>query len=297
MAAPRPDAGIAGDLVDYVARRYDPVLGRFIQPDTIVPDPGDPQALNRYSYVGNNPVRYTDPSGHCIPELNCPGDEYSQASPVAKGAHTIITTNGYIIDIRHFIVALANARKTMKHIAKGDEFVRVSRASGFGPLRFGQSYEYRLSERISASQRSGVAMGILIDSSFRFEHFQSWGGQTSVYSFEDIPSDYLGYVAGIKGMSLMDILDELGEGWKEYKLESDHPPMNFSYQPVFPITDNVWIQGNWPPSLDVAPIESSSGLWSHYDTDAYGKFVAGPIDVTIPFGFALSPPGSPAQPW
>ncbi len=64
MAAPRLDAGIAGDLVDTIARRYDPVLGRFIQPDTIVPDPGDPQSLNRYSYVNNNPVRYTDPSGH-----------------------------------------------------------------------------------------------------------------------------------------------------------------------------------------------------------------------------------------
>ena|GEM_PF-5384978 len=32
-------------------------------PDTIVPDPGDPQALNRYSYVLNNPLRYTDPTG------------------------------------------------------------------------------------------------------------------------------------------------------------------------------------------------------------------------------------------
>ncbi len=29
-----------------------------------MPNPGDPQSLNRYSYVGNNPVRYTDPSGH-----------------------------------------------------------------------------------------------------------------------------------------------------------------------------------------------------------------------------------------
>ncbi len=65
LAAPRLDAGIAGDLYDYVARRYDPVLARFIQPDTIVPDPGDPQALNRYSYVGNNPVKYVEPTGHC----------------------------------------------------------------------------------------------------------------------------------------------------------------------------------------------------------------------------------------
>jgi RHS repeat-associated protein len=46
------------------ARYYDPVLGRFIQADTIVPEPGNPQSLNRYAYVYNNPLRYTDPSGH-----------------------------------------------------------------------------------------------------------------------------------------------------------------------------------------------------------------------------------------
>jgi hypothetical protein len=27
----------------------------------------DPQQLNRYSYASNNPLKYTDPSGHCIP--------------------------------------------------------------------------------------------------------------------------------------------------------------------------------------------------------------------------------------
>jgi len=29
-----------------------------------VPNPGDPQSLNRYAYVQNNPLKYTDPSGH-----------------------------------------------------------------------------------------------------------------------------------------------------------------------------------------------------------------------------------------
>ena len=48
----------------YNARYYDPLLRRFISPDTIVPDPGDPQSLNRYSYVRNNPVNRADPSGH-----------------------------------------------------------------------------------------------------------------------------------------------------------------------------------------------------------------------------------------
>jgi len=56
----------ATGLYFYNARYYDPSLGRFIQADTIVPSPANPQTLNRYAYTLNNPVKYTDPSGHCI---------------------------------------------------------------------------------------------------------------------------------------------------------------------------------------------------------------------------------------
>ncbi len=51
-------------LYYYGARYYDPSIGRFISADTIVPGPANPQALNRYSYVLNNPLLYTDPTGH-----------------------------------------------------------------------------------------------------------------------------------------------------------------------------------------------------------------------------------------
>jgi RHS repeat-associated protein len=51
-------------LYYYNARWYDASLGRFVQADTIVPAPGNPQDLNRYSYVRNNPLGYQDPSGH-----------------------------------------------------------------------------------------------------------------------------------------------------------------------------------------------------------------------------------------
>ncbi|MEM3434466.1 MAG: RHS repeat-associated core domain-containing protein, partial [Candidatus Methanomethyliaceae archaeon] len=54
------------DLYFYNARWYDPVVGRFIQADTVVPEAGNPQSLNRYAYVNNNPLRYTDPSGHWL---------------------------------------------------------------------------------------------------------------------------------------------------------------------------------------------------------------------------------------
>jgi len=40
------------------------MLGCFIQADTVVPQPGNPQSLNRYSSVLNNPLRFVDPSGH-----------------------------------------------------------------------------------------------------------------------------------------------------------------------------------------------------------------------------------------
>lgn len=51
-------------LYYYNARYYDPELGRFIQPDTIIPDLSNPQSFNRYAYVLNNPLRLTDPTGH-----------------------------------------------------------------------------------------------------------------------------------------------------------------------------------------------------------------------------------------
>ncbi len=45
-------------------RVYDPVLGRFLSSDPFIDDAGDSQSYNRYSYVNNNPLGYTDPSGY-----------------------------------------------------------------------------------------------------------------------------------------------------------------------------------------------------------------------------------------
>ena len=51
-------------LYYYGARYYNPTVGRFISPDTIVPRAGDPQSFNRYTYAGNNPINNIDPTGH-----------------------------------------------------------------------------------------------------------------------------------------------------------------------------------------------------------------------------------------
>ncbi|HSH06002.1 MAG TPA: RHS repeat-associated core domain-containing protein [Anaerolineae bacterium] len=51
-------------LYYYNARYYIPGIARFASADSIIPDINNPQSLNRYSYVINNPIIYNDPSGH-----------------------------------------------------------------------------------------------------------------------------------------------------------------------------------------------------------------------------------------
>ena len=48
------------------ARFYEPAAMRFNQPDTVRGDAREPQSLNRYVYVQNNPVMYEDPSGEIL---------------------------------------------------------------------------------------------------------------------------------------------------------------------------------------------------------------------------------------
>jgi len=51
-------------LYYYGARYYNPSLGRFITPDTVVQAASNPQTFNRYTYCNNNPVNFVDPDGY-----------------------------------------------------------------------------------------------------------------------------------------------------------------------------------------------------------------------------------------
>ncbi|MCB9139738.1 MAG: hypothetical protein H6642_15455 [Caldilineaceae bacterium] len=66
----RTDRRFTGQQLDgsglyyYNARYYDPEIGHFISPDTIVPDPTSVFGYNRYMYAMGNPLAFVDPSGH-----------------------------------------------------------------------------------------------------------------------------------------------------------------------------------------------------------------------------------------
>jgi RHS repeat-associated protein len=61
-------------LYFYNARWYDPALGHFLSPDTVVPDPGNALDYHRYAYVRFNPLKYEDGSGPCATLANGQAD-------------------------------------------------------------------------------------------------------------------------------------------------------------------------------------------------------------------------------
>lgn len=69
-----PETGL-----DYAfARYYSSRLGRFMSPDPLNGDVVDPQSLNRYAYVGNNPPNFIDPSG--LTRKPCTSKQFSSCS-------------------------------------------------------------------------------------------------------------------------------------------------------------------------------------------------------------------------
>jgi hypothetical protein len=85
-------------LYNYVARLYDPVVGRFASADTVVPDLYYPQSLNSYSYCINNPLKYVDPSGHLLgapnEDMGYLGDDIEGDYSHARGINSL-AENGF----------------------------------------------------------------------------------------------------------------------------------------------------------------------------------------------------------
>ncbi|HLG18299.1 MAG TPA: RHS repeat-associated core domain-containing protein [Bdellovibrionota bacterium] len=69
------------NFYDYGARAYNAKMFKFTTPDSVVPDLTNPQSLNRYAYVRNNPLKYVDPSGHAEREPSQNYDFVLKLSP------------------------------------------------------------------------------------------------------------------------------------------------------------------------------------------------------------------------
>ncbi len=71
-------------------RVYDPELGRFLSPDPLVTSPTNSQSWNRYSYVFNSPLSFTDPSGYSEEGLLC-GTSASNERKCDESENVLVT--------------------------------------------------------------------------------------------------------------------------------------------------------------------------------------------------------------
>ena len=98
------------------ARWYDPAAGDFTSRDTVTvsPDP-DPAAGNPFAYAADEPLDFTDPTGHYIVPSGTP--ESAGVTPRA-GSTSVTSSNNYVADVAAARVIQAAAAKAPTSAAK-----------------------------------------------------------------------------------------------------------------------------------------------------------------------------------
>ena len=272
----------------------------MLTPDSIVPDPANPQSYNRYSYVNNNPVNYTDPSGHDPAPLCQVAPWTCESSPTwwTNSERRVFVQDYGVFDTGHVLrgyrsglflteqldSALANGGGTLPEPPASDSKLFDSYA-----------VNYQVSGDISPDQLMGVLLGIYMDFEIGYETLQ--GSRLDFYSSfapEDLPSDYIGFWAAVNGYpqdALPFLLEELGnvspwengsllvglDGLTPFAAMPTSIPRNHEFTPMAPVVtitplivvlgDSVdhirieWQNVPWPEKFQMTPIGSSEDTW------------------------------------
>jgi len=106
-------------LIHMNGRLYDPKLRRFLAPDNYIQDLGNTQNFNRYGYVLNNPLLYTDPSGETYncPDCNETNPGLSNGQQVAGAA--LLTSIYYALEGKDISGWLESGVESVKNLRIG----------------------------------------------------------------------------------------------------------------------------------------------------------------------------------
>ncbi|MBB1139566.1 RHS repeat domain-containing protein [Myroides sp. WP-1] len=135
------------NIIQMNGRLYDPYLRRFMAPDNYIQDPTNTQNFNRYGYVWNNPLKYTDPSGE---------EGISFTAAVIIGAVVAMTT--YTMT-----ALLADVPFTAGGFTKSAIFGAVSGAVSFGVGEMFQSANtvVTVQQAMAQALAHGMSQGII----------------------------------------------------------------------------------------------------------------------------------------
>lgn len=149
------------------ARWVDPSLNRWLQPDSIIPDPANPQSFNRYSYCLGNPLRFIDPTGH-----------FAEEELIAWGAYTAE-------ELKWLAEQQVDWYNYLMQAAVGDAFWFVGQgAIGIGQFQLDDNKRLRISGAFWTE-----TMGTRLDG-----NFQEWAkgvGKSRIHDEGLVPEDKL----------------------------------------------------------------------------------------------------------
>jgi len=175
-------------VVNMNGRLYDPLVGRMFSPDPIVADNTNSQAYNKYSYVNNNPLKYSDPSGN-IPIL----------IPVIIGVAMSVAMNA----------------KHIHNVGDGLVYAGIGAASGLvGGIagNIATSFAGGFAGAVVGGFYGGYATGALEAAAEGNSNFTSAGFHTGIVSAISAAAFY-GLSAGIKSLATRNINEgSIGEG-------------------------------------------------------------------------------------
>ncbi|MEJ5311827.1 MAG: RHS repeat-associated core domain-containing protein [Anaerolineae bacterium] len=287
QGAPPTDIGFTGQRADatglmfYQARYYSAALGRFIQADTIVPSPANPQSLNRYSYVLNSPLRYTDPTGHywCpTGSIHCIDDTPPPRSPSSDPNTRYYYSEKYgWFDRSHTGTGKPKdiIQQVRQFIADGGGVISISQDVRAGPITLIYQGRYQISGEARPEDAIGIAYGIYQDWSHRFEAWQgtiAFGrGKNTSFAIEDLPSHHIGFYTAAYHVSVPDVFEALG-GVESTDAEPPRNVKNHTFEPVVKNAEGQYERVPWPSWMTVTPIGSGQNTWTFVDDRCEGVF-------------------------
>ena len=168
-------------LYYYIARYYDPQLGRFISADTIIPEPGSSKAYDRYSYVNNNPINFNDPSGHRMDD-GCLIDG-------CEGNKNLITHTLYLGGFPFVLIPTDPQNYSQKaeetYSTNEDKVNTVLGAAGLGVEALEQGLYYRRSHKANDID-AFISFNELDDGSISITSLTVWNKTDSIINVDNI---------------------------------------------------------------------------------------------------------------
>ena len=150
------------ELVNMNARMYDPLLGRHTSADPTVPDAANAQAFNRYSYVMNNALAFTDPTGLSFFDAPCASSYFCTSNGVeVHPAFSDGTASGIAIREMFRNVKLGDKQQQSVQLGQNGEAQKANEQGGAEHSEAMKAFEIKQINRGFATAMATGDIGLM----------------------------------------------------------------------------------------------------------------------------------------